>query len=208
MAGTTLSKPAETRYPIHDLLRERWSPRAFADRPVDPETLGSLLEAARWAPSSRNEQPWRVIVATRAEPAAYARMFGCLKEGNQRWAGRAPVLLLAVAKLEFTEPMSDNRHAAYDVGQAMAHLSVQATALGLSVRQMGGFIPECARETYAIPAGFEPLAMLAIGYLDAPETLPDDLAERERAARTRKPFSAWVFAGTWGQAAPLADPGE
>src|SRR5437879_4076372 len=126
-----MEKLAETQYPIHGLLRRRWSPRAFSSRPVEPDKLRSLWEAARWAPSSYNEQPWSFIVATKDDEAEYARLLSCLVEGNIQWAQHAPVLMVSVARLSFEEDGKPNRHAFHDVGQAVSNLIVQATALGL-----------------------------------------------------------------------------
>lgn len=198
-----MEKPAETKYPIHDLLRRRRSPRAFADRRVEPEKLRSLLEAARWAPSSYNEQPWSFIVATKENPIEYERLLSCLVEGNIQWAQRAPVLMLSVAKLYFDRNRKGNRHAFHDVGLAIENLVIQATALGLFVHQMAGFHVEKARELFNIPDGYEPVAMMALGYLGDSETLPDQLRERELAPRTRKPLKEFVFTGYWGQTSPL-----
>ena len=193
-----MPKVAETRYPIHELLRERWSPRAFADRMVEPEKLRSLLEAARWAPSSSNEQPWSFIVATKEHAGEYERLVSCLVEGNVRWAQHAPVLMLSVATLVFERNQKPNRHAFHDVGLAVENLIIQGTALGLFVHQMAGFHTDRARETYGIPEGYDPVAAMVIGYLDDPGRLPDDLREREMAQRTRKPLESFVFSGQWG----------
>jgi nitroreductase len=190
----------DNAHPIHDLLRRRWSPRAFADRPVEREKLLSVLEAARWAPSSNNEQPWHYIVATKDDAEEFARLLGCLVEGNQRWAKAAPVLMLSVASMTFTRNAKPNKHAFHDVGQAVACLTVEATSLGLSVHQMAGFVPEKARETYNIPANMEPVAALALGYLGDPDTLPDELRQRESTLSPRKPIAEFVFRGAWGTA--------
>lgn len=188
----------DTTYPIHDLLARRWSPRAFAARPVSTETLASLFEAARWTPSSANQQPWHFIVATQADPADYRRMFDCLKPNNQRWAGTAPVLMIAVARLAGREDRP-NRYAWYDTGQAVAQLTVEATAHGLYIHQMGGFSHDRARETYDIPAGYEPVVALAIGYLGDVNDLPEELQAREQSRRGRRPVSNFVFTGRWGE---------
>ena len=198
-----MQKLAETRYPIHELLRERWSPRAFADRMVEPGELRSLLEAARWAPSSFNEQPWSFIVATKEHPGEYERLLSCLVEGNVRWAQHAPVLMLSVAKLVFERNQKPNRHAFHDVGLAVENLVIQGMVLGLFVHQMAGFHADRAREVYGIPEGYEPVAAMAIGYLDDPGRLPDDLREREVAPRIRKPLESFVFSGQWGQPSRL-----
>ncbi len=192
---------AESHRQINDILKRRWSPMAFSERPVDPEVLEALFEAARWSPSSANEQPWRFTVATRDDTEAYQKLFECLAAGNQRWAGRAPVILLAVAKIPFERYEGNNRHAMYDTGQAMAHLTTQAMSAGLFVHQMGGFDAEKARQTLSIPEGFEPAVMAVIGYADSPEVLPEDLRKRETAPRQRKPLEELVFEKNWGEPA-------
>jgi len=198
-----MEKPAVTQYPIHDLLRKRWSPRAFSDRAVESDVMRSLLEAARWAPSSSNEQPWSFIVATRDNEAEHGRLVSCLVDGNVPWAQRAPVLMVSVARMSFEDEGKPNRHAFHDVGQAVADLSVQATALGLVVHQMAGFYPDKARELYGIPKEFEPVAALALGYPGDPESLPERLRKRELAPRERKPLTEFVFAERWGKTASI-----
>ncbi len=173
--------------PIHELLQMRYSPRAFEKRPVAKETLRTIFEAARWAPSSYNEQPWRFIVATQEDAAEFERLLGCLVPGNQTWAKSAPVLALSVAKLRFARNDKSNRHAFHDVGLAVAQLVTEATALGLAVHQMAGFSVDAARTTYAIPEGFEPVAAIALGYS----------AEEVPASRTRRPQDELVFRGQW-----------
>jgi nitroreductase len=198
-----MQKLAETTHEIHELLRERWSPRAFADRMVEPEKLRSLLEAARWAPSSFNEQPWSFIVATKEHPGEYERLLSCLVEGNVRWAQHAPVLMLSVARLAFERNQKPNRHAFHDVGLSVENLVIQATALGLAVHQMAGFHVDKARELFSIPDGHEPVAALVLGFPGDPAGLPEDLREREVAPRIRKPLESFVFSGQWGQSSPL-----
>jgi len=198
-----MEKPAVTQYPIHDLLRKRWSPRAFSDRAVESDVMRSLLEAARWAPSSSNEQPWSFIVATRDNEAEHGRLVSCLVDGNVPWAQRAPVLMVSVARMSFEDEGKPNRHAFHDVGQAVADLSVQATALGLVVHQMAGFYPDKAREFYGIPKEFEPVAALALGYPGDPENLPEKFRSRESAPRERKPLAEFVFAERWGKTASI-----
>ena len=198
-----MEKPAETQYPIHELLRRRWSPRAFSDRRVDPAIMRSLLEAARWAPSSYNEQPWSFIVATRDDPVEFGRLLSCLVEGNIQWAQHAPVLMVSVARLSFEDDGKPNRHAFHDVGLAVANLIVQATALGLVVHQMAGIFPDKIRELYGIPEGYEAVAGIALGYPGDPQSLPEGLRKRELAPRERKPLTEFVFSGSWGQTSPL-----
>lgn len=198
-----MEKPAENQHPIQELLRRRWSPRAFADRRVEPEKLLSVLEAARWAPSSYNEQPWAFLVATKENKAEYDRLLGCLVEFNQQWAQAAPVLMLSVAKLRFEKNQKENRHAFHDVGLAAENLVIQATELGLVVHQMAGIEVEKCRATYNIPEGWEPVAGIALGYPGEPDSLPEKLRQREKAPRRRKPLDKFVFTGRWGEASAL-----
>jgi nitroreductase len=199
-------KAAETTYAIEELLKQRWSPRAFSDRPVEPEKLLRLWEAARWAASCANEQPWYFIVATKQDEAEYARLLSCLRENNQQWARQAPVLMASVAKLAFDANGQPNRYAFHDVGLAVANLITQATALGLFVHQMAGFYPEKVRELYGVPEAFEPVAGIVLGYPGDPSLLPEDLKQRELAPRVRRPIESFVFERGWGQISPLITP--
>jgi nitroreductase len=198
-----MEKPAETQYPIQELLQRRWSPRAFSDQPVSQDHLRSLLEAARWAPSSNNEQPWHFLVATKQDQADYDRLLSCLRTTNQLWAGLAPVLMMSVAKLVFTDGGEINRHAFHDVGLAVENLVVQATALGLMVHQMAGLYPDQVRELYGIPAEYEVVAAIAIGYPGDPGILPERLRQRELAKRSRKSIVDFTFTGQWGRPSPI-----
>jgi nitroreductase len=183
-------------------LKKRWSPRAFDERPVEADTLLSLFEAARWAPSSNNGQPWRFLVAMKENKAEYDRLFNCLVEANQKWAYRAPVLLLSVAKLQF-EDGAPNRHALHDTGMAVENLVIQATAFGLAAHQMAGFRIEQARVDCQIPEGYDPVAIIAIGYPGDPALLPDRLRAREAQPRVRRPVREFVYSATWEQPSPL-----
>ncbi len=196
-----MNKTAETTYPIHDLLANRWSPRAFSGESLSKETVGSLLEAARWAASAFNAQPWRFIVATPDDAPEFEKMLACLGEFNQMWAKNASVLMVAVAQNNFEYNGKPNGHAAHDLGQALATLTVQAAAEGLYVHQMAGFSPDKARETYNIPADHVAKTMLVVGKLGDINDLSGPLREREMAPRSRKPLSELVFSGEWGNAA-------
>ncbi len=198
-----MGKEEATRYPIHPLLQQRWSPRAFSGRMVEKDKLLSLLEAARWAPSSFNEQPWSFILATKDHRVDYERLLRCLVDGNIRWAQQAPLLMLSVAKLHFDHNGKPNRHAFHDVGLAAANLIIQASALGLYVHQMAGFHLDRAREAFQIPDSAEPVAAMAVGYLGDPQQLAEDIREKESASRTRKPLSDFVFSGAWSRPSPL-----
>src|SRR6201998_1258001 len=194
-------RPAPTDHPVHELIRQRWSPRAFANKPVAAEILRSLFEAARWAPSSSNEQPWAFLVATKDDTEFHGKMMSTLVEFNQAWAKHAPVLGIAVSELAFARSGKPNRNAFYDTGAAVAYLTIEATARGLFVHQMAGFDPHKAIELFSIPTGWEPIAAFTIGYPGNPETLPETLRNRELAPRERKPLDTFVMGGHWGKAA-------
>jgi len=196
-------KQATPDHPIHDLIARRWSPYAFADRPVSDDDLLSLFEAARWAASSYNEQPWSYIVATRENPEEFERLLSCLVEGNQPWAKAAPVLALGCTSLRFARNDKPNAAAVHDLGLASATLTFEATARGLFIHQMIGILPNKARELYDIPEGVEPKTALAIGYLADPGSLSEPYKGRDLAARERKKLGEFVFGGTWGAASPL-----
>ena len=190
-------------HPVHELLTKRWSPYSFDVRSVTDEDLRSLFEAARWAPSSYNEQPWNYIVAKKENPEEFQRLLSCLVEGNQVWAKAAPVLALGIAKLRFARDDQPNRAAIHDLGLAAGNLVVEATARGLWVHQMIGILPDKAREIYAIPEGYEPLTGIAIGYAGDPKALPEGLRERDLARRPRKPLREFVFGQTWGNVSEI-----
>lgn len=192
---SSVTSKQKTANGIHELLARRWSPRGFSARPVEAAKLARLFEAARWAPSSYNAQPWAFIVATREDGEGYNRLLSTLVDVNRQWAQHSPVLILAVAKLDFDHVSRPNRHALYDLGQAVANLTIQATSLDLYIHQMGGFDPRSARELFAIPAGFEPVAVLALGYQEGEPEAPVE--------RTRKALPDFVYSGSWGRPSPV-----
>ena len=200
-----MDKPALTDAPLLDAIAQRWSPRAFADRSVAAEHVRTVLEAARWAPSSGNVQPWRYVVARRDEPEAFATLLACLDDGNQRWARHAPVLVLAFAALANPSTGKPNAYARHDVGIASGLMAVQATSMGLQIHQMAGIEREVARERLGFPDGFEFVTAIAIGYPGAIDRLPDDLATRERAPRARLDPAEIVFGTAWGEPAPVLE---
>ncbi len=198
----THPKHAQADHDVHPLIRERWSPRAFdATRHVGAPELARLFEAARWAPSSRNEQPWRFVVVDRERHAeTHARIVQALTRANQAWAPAAPLLVAVIVKLYVGEdPAMANRHAYYDTGHAIGLLTMQAQALGLGVRQMEGFDRPTATAVLGIPASHEIAVMMAIGYPGLPESLElERHRELETAPRARRPIADSVFDGAWG----------
>lgn len=196
-------KAAATDHPILSILSERWSPYGFGPRPVAEADLRSLFEAARWAASSYNEQPWHYLVATKGNPQEFERLLSCLVEANQAWAKAAPVLALGVVNLQFAHNHKDNRAAVHDLGLASGNLLAEATARGLLVHQMIGILPDKARQIYQIPEHCEAWTALAIGYQGDPATLTEAIRERDLAPRQRKPLHKFVFSGQWGHGAPL-----
>ncbi|HYP28319.1 MAG TPA: nitroreductase family protein [Blastocatellia bacterium] len=192
-------KPAEAAHPVDDLVARRWSPRLFEEgRDVEREKILSLLEAARWAPSCFNDQPWRYLVFDSSNAEALDRARACLAEGNA-WALKAPVLMLSVARDTFTQNGKPNRTAQHDVGLASENLVLQAVDLGLAAHQMAGFDVERARGEFNIPEGYTVLAMIAIGYPYRGDlgALPEAVRGGELAERRRRPLGEIAFAGTW-----------
>jgi len=196
-----MQKPAPTNHPIHEVLLHRWSPRAFSPQPVPPDVLRSLFEAARWAPSSANEQPWAFLVATKDDHETHSKLLSTLAEANQVWARNAPVLGVAIAHTNWAKTGQPNRTAFYDTGAAVAGLTAEATSRGLYVHQMGGFDPQKASELFHIPADWQPVAAFVLGYPGDPDSLPEPYLTREKNPRTRKPLAEFVMSGDWGQAA-------
>jgi nitroreductase len=189
---------AVTDYPIHELIASRWSPYCFANRSVSDEDLRSIFEAARWAASSYNEQPWSYIVAKKEEPGEFERVLSCLVEGNQKWAKSASALALGISRLNFARNNEPNRAAIHDLGLASANLVLEAAARGLATHQMIGILPDKVRELYAVPEGHEPMTAVAIGYAGDPITLPEGMRTRDAARRPRKPLKEFIFGGKWG----------
>lgn len=172
---------------LDTLIEQRYSPNHFAEKPVSQKQLQQLFEAARHAPSSYNEQPWRFIYATPDQPEAYEQLFSCINENNQKWAKRAPVLILSLAKKHFSKNEKPNRHAWHDTGTAVGFLLLKATEIDLYAHQMAGFFPDKAREIFGVPNEYDPVAMMAIGYL----------GDEERPNKPRKAISEFAFASTW-----------
>ena len=194
-------KPSQTDYPINELMRRRWSPRAFQEgRPVERETVLTLLEAARWAPSCFNDQPRHFLVFDGSDADALERARACLSPGND-WALKAPMLMLSVARDTFEKTGKPNRWAQHDTGLATENLLLEAVELGVAAHPMAGYDPERARSEFGIPRGYTPIAMIAIGhpYGGKLEQLDEKLRGKELASRERKPIGEIAFAGYWGR---------
>jgi nitroreductase len=180
-------------------IKERYSGRAFSTQPVEQEKLALCFEAARLAPSSYNEQPWRFVYAHRKDEVAYTRLYSVIGEFNHFWVSNAPLLIACFTKTNLTLNGNFNRHSYYDLGQAVANFVTQATALGLNVRQMGGFDAKKAEELIGVPEGYEAVCILAVGYSAPLETMSEKIQEAEKRPRTRKSMNEIVFNGTWGE---------
>lgn len=191
-AATIITKPAKTEHPINDLIAKRWSARAFSTSPVERSKLLSVLEAARWAPSSRNEQPWRYIVFTNDNPEKLKKAQSVLKDINN-YAKRAPILICAITKKTYTDNGNYNRLHFHDLGAANENMFLEAFNQGLIMHEMGGFDAQKAREVFNIPEDFEVGIMIAIGYQDIHQVLPESLIQKAYLPRERKPLSEIAF---------------
>ncbi len=184
---------APANHDVHPLILSRWSPRAFASTPVSQDELEQLLEAARWAPSCFNDQPWQYIVGLGQDSWAHHEIAACLVEANRVWAAKAPLLMVSVALLNFSHNGKPNRFAGHDVGLASANLALQATAMGLVVHQMGGFDAAAVSERFGLSENQQPMAAIAVGHPGAPSDLPEPLRDRELQPRARKSLEAMIL---------------
>jgi len=179
---------------LHQLITDRWSPVAFDSKEVDFDQIHLLFEAAKWAPSARNSQPWRFIFANK-KMSEYKILLGLMTEANQLWAKSAPLLVMPLAQVISTYKNRPNSLALYEVGMAVGNLLLQATAMGLMVHQMSGYDVDRAKEELIIPTRYEPMTIIAIGYKGDPAHLPEEVAEREKKERTRDENSKFLIAG-------------
>ncbi len=189
-------KPTKTDHDIHPLIQQRWSPRMFEDRMIEQSIVDRLFEAARWAASSSNAQPWRFMYAYR-ESEAYDKIFNCLSDSNQKWVRNAPFLMLTAIKERF-ESGKENYHALHDLGLAMGNFTLQAQSMHIAIHQMAGVNWKKAHEVFDVPEGFHVATAVAVGYYggDA-DQLPDDLKKIETSERKRKKQSEFVALGKW-----------
>lgn len=198
--ATDITNVLTLEHEILPALTQRRSPRAYADRPVPINVLHQVFTAASSASSCFGEQPWRFLVGTRADSAeAYDKILASLAEFNQPWARAAPVLVVSIAKTNFSHDNNPNAWATHDVGQAVATLAVQGAALGVQIHQMAGFSADKVRTSFGVPEGYAPVAVFTLGYPGDPAGLPDALRDRELAPRVRKMLAEFVFEGGWPQ---------
>jgi nitroreductase len=192
VATTIITKPANTDYPINELIARRWSARAFSTRPVERSKLLSILESARWAPSSRNEQPWRYVIFTSDNVEKLKKAQSVLKDIND-YAKRAPILICAITKKSYSDNSNYNRLHFHDLGAANENMFLEAFNQGLIMHEMGGFDVKKAREVFNVPEDFEVGIMIAIGYQDTHHILPETLIQKAFTPRQRKPLSEIAF---------------
>lgn len=197
-----MNKDATNKYPLHPLLKKRWSPRAFSSREIENWKLQSIFEAARWSPSGANQQPWRFIIGFKGDET-YEAIFNSLDEYNQIWVHLAPVLVATVGRRFVNNKDVDNINYRYDAGQSVAHLSIQATELGLYVHQMGGFNPDAVRTAFEIPEPYDPLTVFVIGYMGELSDLDNYNQKREVAPRERMTYDDFIFTGKFGNPTTL-----
>jgi nitroreductase len=192
-----MKKPAPAQYPIVDVLGNRWSPLSFSGKTVEEDKLHRIFESARWAASCSNAQPWNFLV-THKGAAAFQKLSDCLVEGNS-WAKNAPILILVIARMDFSSNGKPNRHAYFDTGMATGNLLAQATAEGLVAHQMAGYDAAKANASFELPSNFESISVMALGYYGGQTDLNEKQREREAKPRERKPASVFVFDGEWGE---------
>lgn len=193
-----MQNPTNNNHPLNELIKQRWSPRAFSAKSVEKEKIKSILEAARWAPSAFNEQPWRFIVGEKGG-STYDSILSTLVDWNILWAGNAPVLILNIAKKTFTHNAKPNVTFKYDLGQAVGLMITEAVDKGLYTHQMSGFDADKAAELFNIPDDFQAVSVTALGYYGNADELPKDMAEMETKPRERKEFKDVVFGEKFGE---------
>jgi nitroreductase len=195
-----MKKPAITEQPIHEILADRWSSRAYDSLQfVSHESLLSLMEAARWSPSCMGDQPWQFLVFNKKDATPWTQALNCLSVGNQNWAMDASILILACARQSFSNNEKPNRWNQYDTGAACENICLQATSLGMVAHQMGGFDVEKARQLFHIPSQYDLMSFIAIGYPLAIEKVSSEALAKEKEARKRKPLREIFYTNQWGE---------
>ena len=192
-----MQKSAQVEQELLDVIHKRRSRRAYLNKPVDQKTIDSLFEAARWAPSANNEQPWVYLYATKDQTELWNKLFETLNDSNKVWAENAPLLVLSVIRKNFLGNDQPNNSAKYDLGAANAFLSLQSTHVGLNVHQLGGFNRQRAAENMLIPSTHEPVIIMAIGYPGAAESIPENLKVREQTPNERYTKNSFVMNKTF-----------
>ncbi|MEI8204813.1 MAG: nitroreductase family protein [Bacteroidota bacterium] len=193
-----MNKKANTDYPILETISNRWSPRSFREDEIPNEKIRSLFEAARWASSGFNDQPWRYMVGSKGS-TSWNNLLDCLVEGNRDWAKKAPFLILVCAETISKTTGKFSTYATFDAGQSLALLCIQATELGLYTHPMAGFHKDKAISLFHLPSTVEPIVILAVGYKDSPDLLPENLKNLEVSPRQRKNFNEFVFTDKFNQ---------
>jgi nitroreductase len=199
MQNLDIIKQPALDYPIHPLIASRWSPRAYKSKPVEPEKLQRIFEAARWTASSSNQQPWHFLVGIKGDEV-YEKIFATLVEFNQLWVINAPVLVLAIAKITNPKGQPNNSYA-YDLGQSVAMLSLQAMTEGVYTHQMGGFDSDAASKSLEIPDEYKALVAFTLGYRGDAGILHPNLLNLEQSSRVRRNSGEFVFTGSFGHKA-------
>ncbi len=195
-----MKKPAITEQPIHSILSDRWSSRAYdPDQLVSQESFLSLMEAARWSPSRMGDQPWQFITFHKKDATSWTQALNCLSVGNQNWAMDASILILACARQSFSNNEKPNRWNQYDTGAACENICLQATSLGLVAHQMGGFDVEKSRQLFQIPGQYDLMSFIAIGYPLAVEKISAEALVKEKEARKRKHLREMFYTNQWGE---------
>ncbi len=192
MTEDIITKIAKTGHPVNELIAKRWSARAFSTKPVERSKLLSILEAARWAPSSKNEQPWRYIIFSIDNPVKLMEAQSVLLESNS-YAKRAPILICAIAKKNYSEGEKYNRLHFHDLGAANENMFLEAFNQGLIMHEMGGFDVQKAVEVFKIPEDYEIGIMIAIGYQDKHSVLPERFREKAYSPRVRRKLSEIAY---------------
>jgi len=195
-----MKKPAITEQPIHSIISDRWSSRAYdPDQLVSQESFLSLMEAARWSPSCMGDQPWQFITFHKKDATSWTQALNCLSVGNQNWAMDASILILACARQSFSNNQKPNRWNQYDTGAACENICLQATSIGLVAHQMGGFDVEKTRQLFQIPSQYDLMSFIAIGYPLAVEKISAEALVKEKEARKRKPLREIFYTNQWGE---------
>lgn len=192
-----MEKPIKSKYKLHDILNNRYSPRAFENKAVEAGKIEHILEAARWSPSASNDQPWRFVTGIKNQNDYYNIIFDSLVEFNQLWCKNVHVLILLLGEKKLPKTQKENVYYAYDTGQAAAHMTFQASAEGLYVHQIGGFDKNKLIKDLNIPGNYDPIAIMAVGYIGNPDELHENLKRIEYSPRERKNLDQIIFRGKW-----------